>query len=652
MASRVSKEDVGTFPAIAALVIFCLAIIVTIFLVFKAVIVRLPVPGRQPFTLAVKYYMAPIAAVLAMLACTSMSIADVGRGLLGNSQIQPYGILILFMSMAYIAGSLDATGVFAWLALKFTVMSRGRGRVLFLFYFLLSSFITTFTSNDVCILTLTPIVCYFAKATGVDPMPFLFAEYAAANTFGALLYTGNPTNIIVADAYNMTFLGYSKYMTLPTFAAGIACYAMLLLEFHKAIPASIPLPTVDASHMLRDKLGAVLGSVNMLTCLGLLAGAPSLGWAMWAITLVCAGIHCVYNLWAYRKSLTHVPLGECWTCGCAKADAETSAGCGDANPKVAGPCGIDSSTSSGSGDDPMDLASREEMKTAGVRKAAVRQQAGLSTLFHDDHSTALAEEAAAPQLSRDSGTTSPAAPLGYGCSGSGGCSQAGEDCKCCSGKSGTAATGNRCCCAATRSCSCPSRAHHQMCSEAAVRLRPANGSKSAGPQAETAELSARGAPVTSVVLEALPDAAVSTLPVSSPVPEPAPAISLSTDPHPALPPVMTVDSLRGKAPTFWGLFFDLPWEVVPFALGMFVLVEGLYVQGWLNVFGNGLGRASTALPAAVFIMGFLSVALANTINNQPMTILLTRVALDVRYTGHVGHGNTHKAALFALVLGR
>lgn len=66
-------------------------------------------------------------------------------------------------------------------------------------------------------LTLTPIVCYFAKATGVDPMPFLFAEYAAANTFGALLYTGNPTNIIVADAYNMTFLGYSKFMTLPTF---------------------------------------------------------------------------------------------------------------------------------------------------------------------------------------------------------------------------------------------------------------------------------------------------------------------------------------------------------------------------------------------------------------------------------------------------
>lgn len=60
------------------------------------------------------------------------------------------GILVLFMSMAYIAAALDASGVFAWLALKITVASGGRGMALFLFYFGLSAFMTTFTSNDVC----------------------------------------------------------------------------------------------------------------------------------------------------------------------------------------------------------------------------------------------------------------------------------------------------------------------------------------------------------------------------------------------------------------------------------------------------------------------------------------------------------------------
>lgn len=54
----------------------------------------------------------------------------------------------------------------------------------------------------------------------------------------------------------------------------------------------------------------------------------------------------------------------------------------------------------------------------------------------------------------------------------------------------------------------------------------------------------------------------------------------------------------------------------------------MHKQGWLAVFGSGLGDACRTLPAAVFIIGFLSVFLANTINNQPMTILLTRVLLS------------------------
>lgn len=57
------------------------------------------------------------------------------------------------------------------------------------------------------------------------------------------------------------------------------------------------------------------------------------------------------------------------------------------------------------------------------------------------------------------------------------------------------------------------------------------------------------------------------------------------------------------------------------------------------MFGSGLGHASSSLPAAVFLMGALSVVLANAVNNQPMTILLTRVALAPRWEeGRGGRG--------------
>lgn len=115
------------------------------------------------------------------------SWADVWRGIAGDDTIQPYGILILFMALAYVGASVDSTGIFAYIALRLTYMwvywnggggsgdcphlfvpilslfflhlrAKGHGPALFILYFLLSSFITTFTSNDVCIVTLTPIM--------------------------------------------------------------------------------------------------------------------------------------------------------------------------------------------------------------------------------------------------------------------------------------------------------------------------------------------------------------------------------------------------------------------------------------------------------------------------------------------------------------
>lgn len=56
------------------------------------------------------------------------------------------------MSLAYIASSLDATGMLAFISLKMTYASKGNGRTLFLVYFLLTCAITTVTSNDVTIM--------------------------------------------------------------------------------------------------------------------------------------------------------------------------------------------------------------------------------------------------------------------------------------------------------------------------------------------------------------------------------------------------------------------------------------------------------------------------------------------------------------------
>ena len=55
----------------------------------------------------------------------------------------------------------------------------------------------------------------------------------------------------------------------------------------------------------------------------------------------------------------------------------------------------------------------------------------------------------------------------------------------------------------------------------------------------------------------------------------------------------------------------------------------------IDAFASGLGSQTSNLPAAVWLIGWLSVALCNLVNNQPLTILMTRILLNPKYSGQV-----------------
>ncbi|MGB9841337.1 MAG: SLC13 family permease [Candidatus Bathyarchaeales archaeon] len=269
--------------AIASLVTFALVII----LIFKQPALKVPFINRE---FKVDYGTAPILGVIILMATLSINQESIINGIVGNSAIQPYAILILFMSLAYICISLDSTGLFAYLAVRANRAAGNSGRKLFLYFFLLSSFLTMFTSNDIVILTITPIIYYFAKNTKTDPVPFLVAQFFAANIWSVALYTGNPTNIIVAQAYNLSFIEYSKWMVLPTIAAGAMCLGTLWVIFRRKVPAKT-LPTeVTPTAALTDKNGAIFGVLCLGACLACLNFASLLHLPVWQITLIFASV--------------------------------------------------------------------------------------------------------------------------------------------------------------------------------------------------------------------------------------------------------------------------------------------------------------------------------------------------------------------------
>ncbi|KAI9204697.1 uncharacterized protein BJ171DRAFT_505117 [Polychytrium aggregatum] len=218
----------------------------------------------------------PILAIVVLLACGTIGLEQLKNGFLGGDGIEPYSILLLVLALAYICISIDVSGLFAFIAHQVTRRGGRSGMGLFRNMFVLSTLMTIFTSNDVVVLTVTPILCHFSKMSKVNPSSFLMSSFIVCNIASMALYIGNPTNVIVAQAYQINFLQYSAWMLLPTLVSIAIAYGLSLFWFRSLIPAELPAPTESqfettederTHHAIRDKFGAVFGVTVLLVCL-------------------------------------------------------------------------------------------------------------------------------------------------------------------------------------------------------------------------------------------------------------------------------------------------------------------------------------------------------------------------------------------------
>ena len=201
-----------------------------------------------------------------------------------SSKIGPIQILILFISMTILSIFLDEVNFFKYLATEVTNHTKGKQIYIFLALYALTSILTVFTSNDIIILTFTPFICYFARHTKINPIPYLIAEFIAANTWSMMLIIGNPTNIYIATSFNIDFAQYFIKMVIPTIVTGLTTLVLMLLVFYKKLQEPIQLQEEHVSVKSKFLLG--IGLFNLLSCTIILAVSSYINIEMWLVTLI------------------------------------------------------------------------------------------------------------------------------------------------------------------------------------------------------------------------------------------------------------------------------------------------------------------------------------------------------------------------------
>ncbi|KAF7538505.1 hypothetical protein G7054_g2919 [Neopestalotiopsis clavispora] len=167
---------------------------------------------------------------LFLLAILAIGRDEVYGGVIEANNIKPYDIMLFFISLAYIAISIDASGLIRWLAFKVLQKGGGAGHRLFLylysFFFVLGSFI----GNDPIILSGTAFLAYMTRVSSniVHPRAWITAQFAIANIASAILVSSNPTNLVLAGAFEIQFIHYTANMIVPVVATAIVLFPFLL----------------------------------------------------------------------------------------------------------------------------------------------------------------------------------------------------------------------------------------------------------------------------------------------------------------------------------------------------------------------------------------------------------------------------------------
>lgn len=135
-------------------------------------------------------------------------------------------------TIAYIAISLDTTGLLRFLAFHVAIRGGSSGPRLFYFLYAFFFLLGLLVGNDAVVLSGTSFLAHFTRIAGLArPDAWIWAQFAAANIASATLVSSNLTNVVIANGFGLKFTIFSAFMALPTVASGLGAVLAIRLVF-------------------------------------------------------------------------------------------------------------------------------------------------------------------------------------------------------------------------------------------------------------------------------------------------------------------------------------------------------------------------------------------------------------------------------------
>lgn len=151
-------------------------------------------------------------AVVALLGASVMIFA----GILTQAQAFAgidFNTLALLIGMMMIVGICEKTGVFQYVAIWSAKKVHANPRGILMVLAVVTAIFSAFLDNVTTVLLIVPVTFQITKKLGVPVYPFLLVEIFASNIGGTATLIGDPPNILIGSALNLSFMDFMKELT-------------------------------------------------------------------------------------------------------------------------------------------------------------------------------------------------------------------------------------------------------------------------------------------------------------------------------------------------------------------------------------------------------------------------------------------------------
>ncbi len=160
----------------------------------------------------------------------------------------------------------------------------------------LAGLLSAALTNDVVCLVMAPLLLRLCVGRQLNPVPYLLALACSANVGSAATLIGNPQNILIGEALNVSFNGY-LLTALPPVVMGSAVIWLTIAGLYRGKwrRDAEPLPDVEESF---DRWQTLKGLIVVILLLAAFVATP---WPREIVALVAAGVLLLSRTFHSRK---------------------------------------------------------------------------------------------------------------------------------------------------------------------------------------------------------------------------------------------------------------------------------------------------------------------------------------------------------------